>query len=86
MSTYSRPARRGKKRKKLTNRKIETADWLTKEELRARLNLPSTRMVDELMRKRKIPVTRLGHKTVRFCWPKVEAALAKLEVHEAGRK
>ena len=60
-------------------------EFLTKKELRARLNLPSTRMVDELMRKRLIPYLRLGHKTVRFSWEKCAAALAKLEIREIGR-
>jgi len=55
---------------------------LTKEELRQRLNLPSTRGVDELTRRRKIPVIRLGHRTVRFSWPAVEAALKKLTTKE----
>ena len=32
-------------------------------------------MIDELMRKRKIPWVKLGYKTVRFYWPTVEAAL-----------
>lgn len=59
---------------------------MNKEELRSRLGLPSTRMVDDLMRKRKIPFVKLGHKTVRFQWSKVTAALAKLEIHEVGRK
>ena len=59
-----------------------TSDLLDKKQLAARLNLPSTRMVDQLMRKRKIPYLVLGHKTVRFDWRKVEAALQKLEVRE----
>ncbi len=42
-------------------------------------------MVDELMRKRKLPYVPLGHKTVRFYWPAVEAALKKLEIREHGR-
>jgi len=60
-------------------------DMLTKEELRARLNLPSTRMVDELVRKRKIPCLRLGHRTVRFNLSKVLAALAKFELKAVGQ-
>jgi hypothetical protein len=70
----------------LNKLQAETVDWLTKEGVRARLGLPSTRIVEEMMRKRKIPFVKLGHKTVRFHWPNVEAALAKLEIHEAGRK
>ena len=59
---------------------------MTKEELRAALNLPSTRMVDELVRKRKIPVIRLGHRTVRFNLAKVAAALERLELKAVGDK
>ena len=59
---------------------------MTKEELRAALNLPSTRMVDELVRKRKIPVIRLGHRTVRFDVATVAAALARLERKAIGDK
>ena len=56
-----------------------SADLIGKEELRCRLNLPSIRMVEELMRKRKIPYIRLGHRTVRFSWPKVLEAIAAFE-------
>jgi hypothetical protein len=59
---------------------------LTKEELRLALNLPSTRMVDELVRRRKIPIIRLGYRTVRFDLAKVEAALEKLELKAIGQK
>jgi hypothetical protein len=58
---------------------------LTKEELRAVLNLPSTKMVDGLMRRRAIPFIRLGHRTVRFERSAVEKALRKMEIHEVGR-
>jgi arsenate reductase-like glutaredoxin family protein len=54
-------------------------ELIDKKELRRRLNLPSVRMVEELMRKRKIPYVRLGHRTVRFSWAKVLAAIAALE-------
>ena len=59
---------------------------MTKEELRAALNLPSTRMVDELVRKRKIPMIRLGHRTVRFNLAKVTLALERLELKAVGDK
>lgn len=59
---------------------------LTKDELRVRLNLPSTRMIDELVRKRKIPVLRLGYRTLRFDLAKVEIALEKLELKAVGQK
>src|SRR4051812_42841778 len=50
---------------------------LNKKQLAARLatSIPG---VEFLMRRRKIPVIRLGHRTVRFSWEKVQAALAKL--------
>ncbi|MES2569472.1 MAG: hypothetical protein V4710_05390 [Verrucomicrobiota bacterium] len=41
-------------------------ELIDKEELRRRLSLPSTRMVDQLVRRRKIPFLRLGHRTVRL--------------------
>lgn len=59
--------------------------FLDKEQLRERLRLTSTRGVDELMRTKRIPFLRLGYRTVRFDWPKVEKALDRLEVKEAGR-
>ena len=37
------------------------------------------------MRKRKIPYLTLGHRTVRFFWPAVEKALAKLEIKAVGQ-
>lgn len=61
------------------------SELLTKEDLRLRLNLPSLRMVEELMRKRKIPYLILGHKTVRFELPKVMEALLKLEKKAVGQ-
>lgn len=60
------------------------AELIDKEELRRRLSLPSVRMVDELMRRRKIPYVRLGHRTVRFSWPKVLAAISRLECRALG--
>ena len=59
-------------------------DLLSKEGLRKRLGLDSIRGVDELVRRRKIPVVRLGHRTVRFSWPHVQAAIAKLTVKAVG--
>lgn len=57
---------------------------LTKVQIKERLNLPSTRGVDELVRRRKIPVVKLGHRTVRFNWPDVQAAIAKLTLKAVG--
>lgn len=53
---------------------------LNKKQLQERLNLASARGVDELVRRRKIPVLRLGHRTLRFDWLAVCKALAKLEI------
>jgi hypothetical protein len=60
-------------------------ELLDKKELSARLHT-GVRGVEELIKRKKIPVLRLGHRTVRFDWPKVVAALAKLEVKEVGRR
>ena len=57
----------------------EVPELIDKEELRSRLNWPAVRMVEEFMGKRKIPYVRLGHRTVRFSWPKVLAAVTALE-------
>jgi hypothetical protein len=62
-----------------TNVPDTAPELIGKEELRRRLNLRSIRMVEELMRKRKIPYIRPGHWTVRFSWAKVLAAIAVLE-------
>lgn len=40
----------------------------------------SVRGVEELMKARKIPCIRIGHKTVRFRWSAVSEALNKFEV------
>ena len=58
--------------------------FLTKEQLVPCINVPSTRMVDELVRRRKIPVVRLGHRTVRFQLDRVREALGRLEVRAIG--
>jgi hypothetical protein len=55
---------------------------LDKEKLRRRLGLKSVRGVDELIRRRKIPVIRLGHRTVRFSWPAVQAAISRFTIKE----
>ena len=53
---------------------------LTKQQLAARLGADSTRLVDDLVATRKIPVIRLGHRTVRFLWEDVCEALKALTV------
>ena len=65
---------------------MPSPEMLTKEELRQRLNLPTTRMVDVMMKKRMIPFLKLGAKTVRFDWLKVQAALDKFELKAVGQK
>ena len=60
-------------------------ELLTKEQLRKRLNLESVRKVEEMMKARMIPYLKLGHKTVRFDWPKVQEALAKFECKAVGQ-
>jgi hypothetical protein len=67
------------------SRALLDADFINKEELRRRLNLPSVRMVEQMMRKKKIPFLRLGYRTVRFSWPKVLEALARFEHRAAGQ-
>ena len=55
---------------------------LTKKQLAERLGLTSTRSVDELVRRRAIPIVRLGHRTARFSWPDVRVAIDRLTVRE----
>ena len=54
---------------------------LNKEQLAERLNL-TPRGVECLTRARKIPSIKLGHRTLRYSWPRVCEALAKREVRE----
>ena len=54
---------------------------LTKAQLAERLNL-TPRGVECLTRARKIPAIKLGHRTLRYSWPRVCQALAKREVRE----
>ena len=53
---------------------------LTKKQLASLLNLPSTRGVDELVRRRVIPIIRLGRKTNRFRWADVLAAISRMTI------
>jgi hypothetical protein len=62
----------------------ENIRFLNKAQLAKRLNLPNARTVDYLIAAKRIPVLRLGHRTVRFDWMKVEQALAKNTVNAAG--
>lgn len=53
---------------------------LTAQQLAEELNLPNADFVKLLARKRKIPVIRFGHRTIRFDLAKCREAIAKLEV------
>ena len=59
-------------------------ELLTKEQLRERLNVPHVRIIEEMTRKKKLPVCRLGYRTLRYDWIKVQAALEKLTVKAVG--
>jgi arsenate reductase-like glutaredoxin family protein len=77
-------ARQMKTHRKTATEALIEPEPIDKEELRRRLDLPSIRMLEELMRKRKIPFIRLGHRNVRFSWPKVLAALSAFEYRAVG--
>ncbi|MEA3188709.1 MAG: hypothetical protein QOD99_2539, partial [Chthoniobacter sp.] len=49
-------------------------NYLNKLELAERLG-STKRGIEEMMRRRKIPFLKLGHRTVRFFWPAVEKAV-----------
>ena len=49
--------------------------YLTKQQLADHLGAKSTRLIDQLVRKKIIPVIRLGHRSLRFELPKVIAAI-----------
>ena len=58
---------------------------LTKRELAAVLNV-SERTIDNWLAQKRIPRLRLSARLTRFSLPKVEAALARYEVREIGRR
>jgi excisionase family DNA binding protein len=58
---------------------------LTKDQLAERLGL-KRRGVECLVAARKIPVIKISGRCVRFSWPKVQAALDRLEVKAIGAK
>jgi excisionase family DNA binding protein len=70
---------------KIAPRAFGDAYLIDKKELSRRLGC-SPRLVDDLVRRRKIPCIKLGYRTVRFHWLRVQEALAKFEVKEVGRK
>ena len=54
---------------------------LTKREVAALIGGgASTKLIDELVRRRKLPAIKFGHRTVRFNRTKVEQAIGRLEV------
>ena len=65
----------------LTKQQLADYDYylLTKEQLAERLGL-KVRGVESLAASRKIPAIRISGRCVRFSWPRVLAALRKLEV------
>jgi len=58
---------------------------LTKRELAAALNV-SERTIDNWLAQRKIPRLRLSERLTRFNLCRVEAALARYEIKEAGAR
>lgn len=58
--------------------------FLNKSEVAEALGL-TKRGVEEMMRRRKIPFLKLGHRTVRFDWEAVEKAVARLEYKAVGQ-
>jgi len=80
----SNPTKEGRRGALVAGQLIATASphcqLLTKEDLRRVLNLPSTRSVDELVRRRVISAIRIGWRTVRFSLSAVLADLEKVTV------
>lgn len=68
--------------KNVEDRASHEAPLLNKESLRIKLGLPSTRSIDELVKRRKIPRIVMGHRMVRFCLADVLAALDRLTIKE----
>ena len=64
---------------------VPTLKLLTKRELAIVLNL-SERTIDNWVAQKRIPRLRLSARLTRFSLPKVEAALARYEVREIGRR
>ena len=56
-------------------------DLLTIDQVAAKLGLKRS-AVETMIAARKIPVIRINRRVLRFRWPAVEAALAKLTVKE----
>lgn len=73
-------------RQSKTSNPQDSPDYLTKEQLRERLNLPSIRKIDDMMKRRMIPFHKWGSKTVRFDYEKVREALDKFESKSVDQK
>ncbi len=58
---------------------------LSKRELAAVLNI-SERTIENWLAQKRIPRLRFSNRLTRFSLPKVEAALARYEVREVGRR
>lgn len=69
----------------MVNKPVPLKELLTKEQIVERWHLPSVRMLEGMMRRRKVPYHKLGYRTVRFDPAAVEAALSRLEIKEIGR-
>ncbi|MCX6968080.1 MAG: excisionase family DNA-binding protein [Verrucomicrobia bacterium] len=64
---------------------MNSIHYLNKLEVAERLGT-TKRGVEEMMRRRKIPFLKLGHRTVRFDWTAVEKAVARLEYKAVGQE
>jgi predicted DNA-binding transcriptional regulator AlpA len=62
----------------------EETGLIRKRQLASMLSL-SPRTIDNLIRKKKIPLVRLSSRCVRFSPERVLAALRKFEIREVGR-
>ncbi len=63
----------------------DSSGLLTKAQLRDRLNLPSTRIIDAWVCKRMISFYRLGHRTLLFDLERVRQDLQRFEIKAIGR-
>ena len=71
-------------RERLTKEQLSGDDLIGGEMLSAKLDYVSMRTLAEMRRKRLIPFIKLGRKTIRYSWPRVQAALARLEIRAIG--
>ena len=60
------------------------SDLIDKEELRKRLGLKTIYAVDWLIRRKRIPFIKLGYRTIRFNWDRVEKTLSRRTTREIG--